>query len=95
MATKKTVSFNKEGAKKLPSEKPGTYKIKDSKNKTLYVGETGRLQERVKEHINQETVKPAKGKKVEVQRASSKAEAQSKEKVLIKKLQPPNNKKGK
>ncbi len=95
MATKKTVQFNKEGAKKLPSEKPGTYKIKNPKNKTLYVGETGRLRERVKEHIKQETVKPAKGKKVEVQRTSSKAEAQVKEKVLIKKLQPPNNKKGK
>ncbi len=95
MAIKRTVPFNKEGAKKLPTEKPGTYKIKDPKNQTLYVGETGRLQERVKEHIKQETVKPAKGRKVEVQRTSSKAEAQAKEKVLIKKLQPPINKKGK
>jgi excinuclease UvrABC nuclease subunit len=95
MATKKIIPFTKEGAKQLPSEKPGTYKIKDPKNKLLYVGETGRLKERIEQHIKQETVKPAKDKKVEVQRTSSKAEAQAKEKVLIKKLQPPKNKKGK
>lgn len=95
MATKKTVPLTKAGANKLPSEKPGIYKIKDGKDKALYVGETGRLKERIKEHIKQETVKPAKDKKVEVQRTSSKAEAQVKERVLIKKLQPPKNKKGK
>ncbi len=54
-----------------------------------------RPQERIKEHIKQKTVKPGKGNKVEFQGAASKAKAQAQEKALIKKLQPPNNKKGK
>ena len=96
MATKKTVPLTKAGVKKLPSEKPGIYKIKDGKDKALYVGETGRLKERIKEHLTQGTVDSVKGsKKVEINLTSSKADAQSKEKILIKKLQPPKNKKGK
>ncbi len=96
MAIKKTVPFNKNGAKKLPSEKPGTYKIKDKTGKDLYVGETGRPKERIKEHLTQGTVDSVKGRKrVEINLTSSKADAQSKEKILIKKLQPPKNKKGK
>lgn len=80
----------------LPSEKPGTYKITDAKNNALYVGETGRLRERIKEHIKQGTVDSSKGsKRVEVERTKSRSEAQTKEKILIKKLQPPKNKKGK
>ena len=94
--TKKTVTFNKEGIKKVPSKKPGIYKIKDEKDKALYVGETGQLQERLTEHIRVGTVKKIKGeKKVEVERTTTKAAAQVKEKNLIKKLQPPRNIKGK
>ena len=51
---KKTVNFNKSGASKLPNDKPVVYKVKTAGGKTNYVGvaKRGRVEDRIKEHLD-------------------------------------------
>lgn len=91
MATKK-VTFNKEGIKKLPNDKPVLYRI-ETKNENLnYVGvaKKGRVQKRISEQLNE-----IPGAKVRIEQFSSINEAEKKEKRVIKINQPKYNEKGK
>ena len=55
MATKRftnSQSITKKYIEKVPKNKPGIYRIKNSQNETLYIGmaKGGRLNERIEEH---------------------------------------------
>lgn len=55
MAIKKFTALKpitKANIEKVPADKPGVYRIKNSQNKTLYIGmaKGGRLDERIAEH---------------------------------------------
>lgn len=91
---KKTVDFNKSGAAKLPNDKPVVYKIMTEGGKTNYVGvaQRGRAQERVQEHLSAGKIP---GAKVQIEQASSIAEARQKEQNIISKSQPKYNEQGK
>ncbi|MCD4825049.1 MAG: hypothetical protein K8S55_10600 [Phycisphaerae bacterium] len=91
---KKTVDFNKSGAAKLPSDKPVVYKIQTAGGKTNYVGvaQRGRAQERIQEHLNAGKIP---GAKVQIEQASSIAEARQKEQNIISRSQPKYNEQGK
>ena len=91
MATKK-VTFNKEGIKKLPNDKPVLYRIETANENLNYVGvaKKGRVQERISEHLNE-----IPGAKVKIEQFSSINEAEKKEKRVIKINQPKYNEKGK
>jgi excinuclease UvrABC nuclease subunit len=94
--SKKTIPLDKNATKDLPSKTSAVYKIKTEKDKLLYIGETKDIKERIKQHAKNSPVKEVKGeKKVEIHKTKSKSEAKAVEKNLIKKLQPPHNKKGK
>ena len=91
MATKK-VTFNKEGIKKLPNDKPVLYRIETANENINYAGvaKKGRVQERISEHLNE-----IPGAKVKIEQFSSIDAAEKKEKRVIKINQPKYNKKGK
>ncbi|MBT3168965.1 MAG: hypothetical protein HN921_17980 [Bacteroidetes bacterium] len=90
---KKTVKFNVSNIDKLPKDKPVLYKIKTNAGTTNYVGvaKRGRIQERLKEHLNSEEIK---GIKVEIEQMPSIAEAKEKETRIIKRTKPKYNKQG-
>ena len=92
--SKKTVDFNKSGAAKLPNDKPVVYKIMTEGGKTNYVGvaQRGRAQERIQEHLSAGQIP---GAKVQIEQASSIAEARQKERNIISKSQPKYNEQGK
>ena len=91
---RKTVSFNKSGAAKLPNNKPAVYKIQTPGGKTNYVGvaKRGRVQERIQEHLNASDIP---GAKVQVQQMSSIQEAEKTEANIIARTQPKYNEQGK
>ena len=91
---RKTVNFNKTGAEKLPDSKPVVYKIQTESGKTNYVGvaKRGRVQERIREHI--ETGK-IPGARVQIEQVGSIGEARKKEGNIIARTQPKYNEQGK
>ena len=91
---RKTVSFNKSGAAKLPNNKPAVYKIQTPGGKTNYVGvaKRGRVQERIQEHLNASDIP---GAKVQVQQMNSIQEAEKTEANIIARTQPKYNEQGK
>jgi len=91
---KKTVNFNKGGAKKLPKNKPVVYRIKTAGGNTNYVGvaKRGRAPARIQEHLDARIIP---GAKVEIEQVSSIAEAQQKEQRIISRTKPKYNEKGK
>ncbi len=91
---RKTVSFNKSGAAKLPNDKPAVYKIQTPGGKTNYVGvaKRGRVQERIQEHLAAGDIP---GAKVQVQQMSSIQEAEKTEANIIARTQPNYNEQGK
>ncbi|MBU3626346.1 GIY-YIG nuclease family protein [Polynucleobacter sp. JS-Safj-400b-B2] len=98
MATKKTTPLTKAGIRKISSEKPGVYDIKNQQGDSEYVGmaKKGRMQGRVEEHLPTSAKDPVKnGSKVKITNTKTKEAALKKEKQLIKSKQPPQNKKGK
>lgn len=88
----KTVKFNESGAEKLPEDKPVVYKIKTEGDKTNYVGiaQRGRVQDRIKEHLDQGRIP---GVKVQIEQFSSIREAEKKEQNVISRTQPKYNRK--
>ena len=91
---RKTVSYTKTGAEKLPDDKPVVYKIQTEGGKTNYVGvaQRGRVEDRILEHLADGEIP---GATVQVQQVSSIREAQQIEKRIIARTQPPYNEQGK
>lgn len=90
---KKTVNFNRSGASKLPKDKPVVYRIKTAGGKTNYVGtaKRGRVQERIREHLNAGNIT---GAKVQIEQKSSIKEARKTESRVIARTKPKYNKQG-
>jgi len=97
MPGKKSGSFDEKGIESLAKDKPVVYNIEDNNGNTLYIGiaKRGRVEERIKEHLNGGSDPIRGGKKVKIQQKSSIADAEKAEARAIKKNQPPQNKKGK
>ena len=97
MPGRKSGKFDNEGIDGLAKDKTVVYKIEDGKGSLLYAGVAtrGRVAARLKEHLP-DGVDPVRGgAKVRIQQKPSITEAQKAEARIIKKSQPPQNKKGK
>ena len=94
--SKKTVKMNKNGIENLPNNKPAVYKVLTGTGQNNYTGiaKKGRLQERLKEHL-QTGADPIPGVKVQIEQMSSIQTAQKKESNIISRSQPKYNIKGK
>ncbi|MCU7932792.1 MAG: hypothetical protein KZQ90_18510 [Candidatus Thiodiazotropha sp. (ex Codakia rugifera)] len=97
MAGKKSGGFNEKGIEGLAKDKPIVYDIEDRNGKTLYTGvaKKGRVEARLKEHLQGGPDPVRGGSKVRIQQKTSIADAEKAEARRIKKLQPPQNKRGK
>ena len=97
MAGKKSGKFSKDGIEALAKDKPVVYVIEDDKGKNLYTGvaKRGRVEERLKEHLPSGPDPVRGGERVRIQPKPSIAEARKSEAIVIKRSQPPQNKKGK
>lgn len=95
--TKKTVPFDADGIGRLPNDKPVTYRILDKDGKPQYVGSAkrGRVRERLQEHLAGGPDPVQRGAKVQIEQASSIAEAQARETRIIARTKPPQNARGK
>ena len=91
---KKTVSYNKSGAEKLPDAKPVIYRILTDSGKTNYVGvaKKGRVQDRVSEHLEDGKIP---GAKVQIEQMPSIDAAKQKEENIISRTKPKYNEQGK
>jgi excinuclease UvrABC nuclease subunit len=92
MATKKfskTQRITKGSLEKVPGDKPGVYRIKNSVGDVLYVGKAkgGRLDDRIAEHKGEFKG----GTQFQFQITSSKETAERLERKEIKKYNPPSN----
>ena len=89
---KKTVNFNRTGINKLPDDKPVFYRIQTGSGSDNYVGVAGKgnVRGRIANHLDE-----IPGSKVVIETFHSKREAEKKEANVIKRGQPPYNKKGK
>ena len=97
MAGKKTGSFDNKGIEGLAKDKPVVYKIENAQGKNLYTGiaKRGRVEQRVKEHLPGGLDPVRGGAKVHIEQKSSIEQAAKSEARIIKREQPPQNKKGK
>ena len=95
MTKKKRGSFTKEGIESLAKDKPVVYKIEDGKGKNLYTGvaKRGRVEDRLKEHLPGGPDPVRGGKKVIIIQKNSINDALGSEARIIKRSQPPQNKK--
>ena len=85
-----TKIINKKNISKVPGNKPGVYRIKDSKGNILYIGKAkgGHLDDRILEHKG----RFHKGTQFQYLTTSSKQAADKLELKEIKKHIPPRNK---
>lgn len=85
-----TRNITKANLDKVPGNKPGVYRIKNSKNDILYIGKAkgGRLPERIYEHKGE--IKG--GTKFQYKTAGTKEAAERLERAEIRKYKPPINK---
>lgn len=90
---KKTVTFSRTGASKLPKDKPVVYRIQTATGKTNYVGvaQRGRVQERIQEHLSTGKIP---GAKVQIEQKSSIREARKTEARVIARANPKYNRQG-
>lgn len=97
MVKKKSGDFTPEGIESLAKDKPVVYKIEDEDGKNVYTGvaKKGRVEARLKEHLPGGPDPIRGGKKVSIAQKSSIGEALRSEARIIKRAQPPQNKKGK
>ena len=97
MPGKKSSKFDNEGIESLAKDKPVVYTIEDNKRKPLYVGvaKRGRVEARLKEHLPSGSDPVSGGAKVRIRQEANIAAAEKAEARIIKKSQPPQNKKGK
>ena len=87
---KKTVKFNRQGAAKLPIDKPVVYRIQTEAGKTNYVGvaKRGRAQDRIQEHLDAGKIP---GAKVQIEQKVSIQEAKQTEAKVIARSKPKYN----
>ncbi len=97
MAGKKSGSFDKKGIEGLAKDKPVVYNVEDKKGNTLYTGvaKRGRVEDRLKEHLPGGPDPIRGGSKVRINQKVSIADAEKAEARVIKRNQPPQNKRGK
>ena len=97
MSGKLSGPFDKKGIEGLAKDKPVVYEIEDTRGKNLYTGSAkrGRVEERLKEHLPSGPDSVRGGTKVRIQQKPSIAEAKKSEERIIKRSQPPQNKRGK
>ncbi len=97
MPGKKSGGFDNKGIEGLAKDKPVVYTIEDRKGKNLYTGvaKKGRVEARLKEHLPGAVDAVRGGAKVKITQKSSIAEAEKSEARIIKRQQPPQNKRGK
>ncbi len=97
MSGKRSGTFNKKGIESLAKDKPVVYEIENTRGKNLYTGSAkrGRVEERLKEHLPGGPDPVRGGAKVRILQKSSIDEAKKSEARIIKKSQPPQNKRGK
>ena len=90
---KKTVNYSKSGASILPQDKPVVYRIKTEAGKTNYIGvaKSGRVQERIQEHLDDGTIP---GAKVQIEQKPSIHDARATEARAIARSKPKYNKIG-
>lgn len=88
--SRKTVSYNKSGAAKLPNNKQVVYKIQTPSGKTNYVGvaKKGRIQDRINEHLEKGKIP---GTKVQIEQMPSIDAAKEKESNIISRTEPKYN----
>ena len=87
---KKTVRFNKSEASKLPQDKPVVYRVKTKAGRTNYVGvaKRGRVQDRIREHLDARKIP---GAKVQIEQKASIREARNTEARIIARTKPKYN----
>lgn len=88
---KKYDPFDKKG--KEPPSSPGLYRIRDSANEIVYVGETNNLKRRMGQHISQ-TKKLKNGEKFEYKEADGRSSSVTRrvvEQEKIEKFKPERN----
>lgn len=97
MAGRKSGKFTNEGIESLAKDRPVVYKIENSEGKNLYTGvaKKGRVEARLKEHLPGGPDPIRGGRKVIIDQKSSLGEALKSESRIIKRSQPPQNKRGK
>lgn len=97
MVKKKSGNFTKDGIELLAKDRPVVYKIENGKGDNLYTGvaKKGRVEARLKEHLPGSVDPVRGGKKVAITQHSSIDKALKSEARIIKRVQPPQNKKGK
>jgi len=97
MAGKKSGTFDKDGIEGLAKNKPVVYRIEDAKGNNIYTGvaKRGRVEDRLKEHLPGEKDQVRGGAKVRIEQKASIDEALKSEARIIRRQQPPQNKKGK
>jgi len=93
MATKKfspTRTITKANLEKVPADKPGVYRIKDTRDNILYVGmaKGTRLNDRIAEHKGEFTG----GTKFQYRTTPNKEAAERLERKEIREYKPPKNK---
>ena len=97
MSGRKSGKFDKEGIEALAKNKPVVYRIQDQAGNDQYVGiaKRGRVETRLKEHLPGGRDPVREGVKVRILQKSSIQEARKSEARIIKRNQPPRNKRGK
>jgi len=97
MAGRKSGKFTQEGIESLAKDKPVVYKIENSKGENLYTGvaKKGRVEDRLKEHLPGGSDPIRGGRKVVIDQKHSINDALKSESRIIKRSQPPQNKRGK
>ena len=97
MTGKKSGIFDKAGIETLAKNKPVVYRIEDNAGNDVYVGvaKRGRVEARLKEHLPRGRDPVRGGAKIRILQKSSIAAAKKSEARIIKRNQPPQNKRGK
>ena len=97
MSGRKSGKFDQGGIETLAKNKPVVYRIQDQAGNDQYVGvaKRGRVEARLKEHLSGARDPVREGVKVRILQKSSIKEARKSEARIIKRNQPPQNKRGK
>lgn len=92
----KTVKFNETAFSKVPDNKPAVYKILDQQGNNIYTGvaKRGRVEDRLKEHLQSGSDPVYGGAKVQIQQKRSIADAERSEAAIIARSKPRFNKQG-
>ena len=90
---RRTVSFTREEIKKLPNDKPVTYKILTTGGNNNYTGvaKKGRVQKRLEEHLPSGK-NPIPGSKIQIEQMHSIGDAEKKEERILSRSNPRYNK---